>query len=150
MKRFVWPYQRLLDIKDKQEQAIRGELIVLTEKAAGIRGRVMMLNMLLRSALAELKDRQKKRGIGPQADFMRHVHVKDAEISRLNQELAQVEHDRNEKLNALMELQKTRKTLEKLRVKALAEYHVQVNRDEQNALDENISTTYARAILAEL
>lgn len=150
MKKFVWPYQRLLDIKNKQEQAMREELALLTEEAAGIRGRIMMLNMLLRSAFAELKDRGKKRGIGPQAEFMRHVHVKDAEIRQLNQSLTDVEHRRTVKLNELKELQKLRKSLERLKAKAQAEYRIEMNRIEQKELDENTNANFARAILTEL
>lgn len=147
MKKFVWPYQRLLDIKNKQERAMRAELVLMTEEAIGIRGRIMMLKMLLRNMLSELKERSGKKQITHQAEFMRHVHVKDAEILRLQVELDQVEQKRNEKLKEIMKLQKFRKSLERLRAKALADYQMALNRHDQNELDDNIMSVRARGIL---
>jgi flagellar biosynthesis chaperone FliJ len=149
VKKFVWPYQRLLDIKEKQERAMRAEVVLLTEEAAAIRGRIMMLKLLLRNMLGQLRDQNGQQRISQQAEFMQRVHVKDAEIRHLNDELVQVEQKRKEKMDALMELQKFRKSLERLREKALADYRLVAHRDEQNELDDNINASCARLILAQ-
>lgn len=42
MKNFNWPLQRLLDVKGKQEHAMRAELAAITEQSAALRSRIMM------------------------------------------------------------------------------------------------------------
>ena len=148
MKKFAWSYQRLLDIKEKQERAMRAEVVQLTEEAAAIRGRIMMLNLLLRNMLGELKRHDKRQRIVQQAAFMQRVHVKDAEIRQLYDQLNQVEQKRKEKMDAMMDLQKFRKSLEQLREKAFAQYRLEAHRDEQNELDDTINASCARVILA--
>jgi hypothetical protein len=48
VKKFIWPLQRLLDIKVKQEDFARIELVTITEKIVIIRGQIMMQKMVLR------------------------------------------------------------------------------------------------------
>ncbi|MHC5172844.1 MAG: hypothetical protein ACYSPJ_03665 [Planctomycetota bacterium] len=54
MKKFIWPLQRLLDIKVKQEDFARIELVTITEKIVIIRGQIMMQKMVLRNLFSEL------------------------------------------------------------------------------------------------
>lgn len=147
MKKFTWSLQRLLDVKHKQEDAVRSELVALTEQAAGMRGRVMMLEMMLRTMLSELKEHEPAQRMIRQAEFMEHVHIKDAEIRRAKQELETIEQQRRQKIDELMKFRKFRKGLERLRTKAKTEYMVQMHRDEQNQLDENTSVVFAKKIL---
>ena len=55
----------------------------------------------------------------------------------------------HEKREEIMKLQKFRKALERLRDKALSDYHVQINRHEQKELDDNIHSARARSILTQ-
>jgi hypothetical protein len=49
MKRFVWRLQRVLDIKRKEEQKKRTELLELTEKIAQRRAELLAKQMILQS-----------------------------------------------------------------------------------------------------
>jgi hypothetical protein len=54
VKKFIWPLQRLLDIKVKQEDFARIELVTITEQIVIIRGQIMMQKMVLRNLFSEL------------------------------------------------------------------------------------------------
>jgi len=144
VKKFVWRLQRLLEIKQKQEQVLRGELVALTEQTVAIRGRIMVLKTQLRSQLTELKQRPADRRMQEQALYLEYVSIRDAEIRRLQDHWSKLEIQRRHKLQELLETQKFRKGLERLRLQARAEYEKEINREEQKILDECTHTGLTR------
>lgn len=144
MKKFVWRLQRLLEIKQKHEQVLQGELIALTEQTVAIRGRIMVLKTQLRSQLAELKQLPADRRMPAQALYLEYVSVRDAEICRLQDQWSGLEKQRRIKLHELLETQKFRKGLERLRSQARTEYEQEMNREEQKILDECTHTDLTR------
>ena len=122
MKKFIWPLQRLLDIKVKQEDFARIELVTITEQIVIIRGQIMMQKMVLRNLFSELN-------------------------KTLHQNLEQAEQKRKNKIEEVVALRKLRKSLDQLRAKALIRYREEINQAEQKQLDESITTTFARKIL---
>lgn len=144
MKKFIWPLQRLLDIKTKQESAVQAELIGLMEQSTAVRGRILMCKMMLQNRLRELKNTEASQRLEMQRAFMQYVHIEDAKIDALNKELNSLEQKRNQKTEQMMELRKLRKGLERLQAKAQAEYHFEMNREEQKLLDESTHVRFAR------
>ncbi|MCE5187426.1 MAG: hypothetical protein LLF76_15000 [Planctomycetaceae bacterium] len=150
MKKFIWPLQRLLDVKGKQENAMRSELMTLTEQCASLRSRMLMEKILLRNLLDELAALEKNERMGRQPQFMLYVHVKDDQITKLAQQLEQAEQQRQKKMQQLLVLRKFRKGLERLRQRAWEVYGRQLNRLEQNQSDENSCLAAARRMAAEI
>jgi len=136
VKKFVWRLQRLLEVKQKQEQILRQELVALTERSVAIRGRIMVLKTRLRSQLAELKMLPENRRMDAQRLYLEYVPVRDAEIRRLQEQWDVLETQRQQKLEDLMGTRKFRKGLEQLRLQAQTEYNNEMNRQEQKSLDE--------------
>ena len=64
MKRFVWRLQRVLDIKKKQEQKTRAELLELTERIAERRGELLTKQMILENIINGLAGEDPKRRLG--------------------------------------------------------------------------------------
>jgi len=147
MKKFIWPLQRLLDIKEKQEDFARIELVTITEQMVIIRGQIMMQKTILRNVFSELNQLEPQQRPQQQRECMEYAHVIDTKIETLGQALEQAEQKRKKKIEEVVKLRKFRKGLERLRAKALVDYHEQINREEQKQLDENITTTFARKIL---
>ncbi|MCK5172867.1 MAG: hypothetical protein KAR47_05715 [Planctomycetes bacterium] len=147
MKKFSWRLQRLLDIKIKQEEAIRMELVAVTEQAVGVRSRIMMEKAAIRQMLADIEDLSGEERLEKQEFFLRYVHVSDEKIARLQGELAVLEKLRREKIQEILKIRKFRRGLEKLREKARSEFIRDQERLEQNQLDDRTSTSYARKIL---
>jgi flagellar export protein FliJ len=150
VQKFIWPLQRLLDVKSKQEDALRTELMALTEQIASLRSRIMMEKIVLRDQMDELSGLASDQRMNRQQEFMLYVHVKDALIQRLSREQEQVEQQRQKKINDLLAIRKFRKGLERLRVRAREDYDSRMNRLEQNQLDENTSIVFARRMAAQL
>ncbi|MDH4201315.1 MAG: hypothetical protein OEV87_00275 [Phycisphaerae bacterium] len=147
MKKFIWPLQRLLDIKKKQEDFARMELVGITEQIVMIRGQIMMQKTLLRGVFSELKRLEPQQRTQGQQECMKYAHVTDAKIKTLGQTLQQVEQKRKKKMEAIMTLRKLTKSLEQLRIKSLIRYHKELNQAEQKQLDEYITTACARKCL---
>lgn len=144
MKKFIWPLQRLLDVKKKQEDATQTELVALLEQSTAIRGRIMMQKILIRNLLRNLQNVNPEQRLEQQNMFMQHIHIEDMKIDELNKELKSIEIKRREKMEQRMSLRKFRKGLERLRDKALSEYHLHMNREEQKLLDESTHITFSR------
>ncbi len=147
MKKFIWPVQRLLDIKEKQEDFTRTELVTITEQIVIVRGQIMMQKTILRSVFSELNRLEPQQRMQRQHECMEYAHVIDAKIKTLYQTLEQTEQKRKKKIEEVVKLRKFRKGLERLRAKALIDYREQINQAEQKQLDESITTTFARKIL---
>ncbi len=147
MKKFVWRLQRLLDIRIKQEESIRAELVAMTEQAVSLRGRIMMQKTILRRMLAEMEQKEGSQRLAEQEFFFKYAHISDERIKKLEEQLAEVEILRREKIKELMVIRKYRKGLEKLREKAKAEYLIEQNAYEQKDLDEKTSMSIAREII---
>ena len=147
MKKFIWPLQRLLDIKEKQEDFARIELVTITEQIVIVRGQIMMQKTILRGVFSELNQLEPQQRTQRQRECMEYAHVTDAKIKTLHQTLEQTEQKRKKKIEEVVKLRKFRKGLERLRAKALVGYREQVNQEEQKQLDESITTTFARKIL---
>ncbi len=147
MKKFVWRLQRLLDIRIKQEESIRAELVAITEQAVSLRGRIMMQKTILRRMLAEMEQKEGSQRLAEQEFFFKYAHISDERIKKLEEQLAEVEILRREKIKELMVIRKYRKGLEKLREKAKAEYLIEQNAYEQKDLDEKTSMSIAREII---
>jgi uncharacterized small protein (DUF1192 family) len=118
MKKFTWRLQRLLDERQKQEDALRAELIGLVEQSAALRGRILMEKAMLRSRLSELRQTASESRLRRQQDFMACVSVVDARIASLQSDLNKLEQKRKEKTEAIMAVRKFRKSLERLKAQA--------------------------------
>ena len=147
MKRFAWRLQRLLDLKVRQHELLKAELVALSEQAAQLRAQIMMQKMMIRSRLAEIRMLSPDQRLHNQQMFLQYAHVLDTRIKNLGEHLAVVDAQRKEKIRHLLDVRKERKSLEKLREKARQDYQVEWNRFEQKAGDEAGGTRYARRIL---
>lgn len=150
MRGFVWPMQRLLDVKGKQEDAVKAEVMALSEQCAALRSRMMMEKILLRRLLDEVGALASEERMRRQPEFMQYVHVKDNAIRQLAVRLEEAQQKRQQKMQELLALRKFRKGLERLRERALADYQRQLNRAEQKLSDENTCMVLARQMAAQL
>lgn len=147
MKRFVWRLQRLLDVKIKQEDAKRTELVAVTERAVAVRGQIMLAKATLRQMLTELNARSASERVSQQELFLKHAHIFDRKIKGYEDKLAELERLRRIKIGEILEIRKFRKGLEKLRAKVKAEFIRQQDKQEQKEMDDNTNMRFARNLL---
>ncbi|MEN6308696.1 MAG: flagellar FliJ family protein [Anaerohalosphaeraceae bacterium] len=147
MKRFVWRLQRLLDVKIRQHEMLRADLVSLTEQATTVRAQILMLKAQIRNRLTELRTLAAAERLHKQQMFLQFAHVLDTRMKTLSDKLMALEQQRKEKLRQLLEIRRERKSLEKLRAKAMEEYRREQNHEEQVLTDETSCTAYARSII---
>lgn len=147
MKKFVWRLQRLLDIKIKQEDSKRAELVAVTERAVAVRGRIMLKKAELRQMLAELSGLEFRQRVTEQELFLKHAHVFDRKIKELKDKLVELEKLRRVKIEEIFVIRKFRKGLEKLRVKAESEFMSDQYKREQDEFDDYTSIRHARKLI---
>jgi flagellar export protein FliJ len=147
MKRFAWRLQRLLDLKTKQQDLLRAELMALGERIAQIRTGILIQKAEIRSRLADLRQMPADQRPAKQQVFLQFVHVLDNRIRSMEQAAAGLEEERKKKIKELMEIRKKQKSLENLRERAKEAYQQQQQQAQQKETDETSNTAYARKIL---
>jgi len=144
MARFVWRLQRVLDIRKKEEQTLRSELMVLSERMVVLRQEIMVIRARIRSALEELSYAKPAERLSSQQLFMKYSEYSENEINSLKSELSEVAARRKEKMNEILNIRQAIKALEKLRAKTKKEFLNELAHKEQNELDEYTGNKFGR------
>ena len=144
MARFVWRLQRVLDIREKEEQVLRSELMTLSERMVVLRQEIMVIRARIHTALEELSYKEPSERLSWQQLFMKYSEYSEIEIDSLRSELSNVDKQRKDKMNEIIEKRQLIKALEKLRVKAKEEFLAESAHKEQNELDEYTSNKFGR------
>lgn len=145
--KFTWRLQRLLDLKAREEDVKRDELVALTERAAAIRSRILIERAGFRRMLSELRNTPDGDRLTEQETVLNYAHVFDAKIVRLEANLSELETLQRAKITEVLEIRKFRKGLEKLREKALAEFVRYEQKQEQKETDEYAALSFSRDMI---
>lgn len=144
MKRFVWRLQRVLEIKKKEEQKARAELIELTERLAQTRGELLARQKMLESIIEGLTDRNPKKRLGEQEFFLRYSATSDEQIKKLKEKLNKLESQQREKIAEVLKARRYKEGLERLRVEAKIQFIREQEKLEQKELDERATISFVR------
>ena len=148
MKRFVWRLQRVLDIKKKEEQKKRAELLELTEKVAQTRGELLTEQKILEDIINGLTGENPKRRLGEQEFFLRYSATNDEQIKKLKNKLSELELQQREKIAELLKIRRFKEGLERLRVEAKIQFIKEQEKLEQKQLDETATVSFVRKVRA--
>jgi flagellar biosynthesis chaperone FliJ len=144
MKRFVWRLQRVLDIKKKQEQKTRAELLELTERIAERRGELLTKQMILENIINGLAGEDPKRRLGRQEFFLRYSVVSNEQIKKLKDKVSELESQQREKIAELLKVKRFKEGLERLRAEAKIQFIKEQEKLEQKELDEGATVSFVR------
>ncbi len=147
MKRFVWRLQRVLDIKTKEEQAKKVELLVLTEKLAETRGALLAQKRILEDIIDDLTAAAPGKRLGRQEFFLRHSVTIDEQIRNLKDKAKELEDRQKEKVSEVLTARRFKEGLDKLREEAKKQFFEKQEKLEQKELDEGATATFARKSL---
>jgi len=139
--------QRLLDLKIKEEDLKRDELVAVTEQAAAVRSRILLERAQFRRTLSALRARDGRQRLAEQEVLLQYAHVFDLKMKRLEERLSELEKLRRAKIAEILEIRKFRKGLEKLREKARAEFMRNEQMQEQKAADEHTTIRFAHDLI---
>ncbi|HEX42755.1 MAG TPA: hypothetical protein ENN81_11955 [Phycisphaerales bacterium] len=147
MKKFAWRLQRVLDVRIRQEQAKKAELLAVTEKLTQRRSELLTQRRILAELIEELHAEDAARRLSRQALFLRASQTNNALIRRLETEIEQLAVEKQLKIAEVVKLRRFREGLEKLREEARIEFVGEQERLEQKEMDERTTMRFAREIL---
>ncbi len=144
MKRFVWRLQRVLDIRRKEEQKARAELLELTEKLAQKRGELLMQRKMLEDIINGLTGENPKKRLGKQEFFLKFSAASDEKIKRLEDKVSELESQQRDKIAEVLKLRRFKEGLEKLRTETKMQFIKEQEKLEQKQLDEGATVSFIR------
>ena len=144
MKRFVWRLQRVLEIKTREEEKKREELLDITEKLAQTRAELITQQRVLEDIISEMSGENPKQRLGKQEFFLRYSATSDELIKELKQELNELELQQRRKIAEVLDVKKFKEGLEKLRAEAWMRFIKEQEKVEQKELDEIATVSFAR------
>ena len=146
MRAFRWRLQRVLEIRRKQEDAIRQRLLRINADITAKKRRISDLRDGLErlcKSLRGLADRWRDREL-----FLRASRFVDEEIDRLGAELADLVTQRARALDNYKSARRSRKTMERLREEAAATHRREADKVEQVLLEEGVNHRVGRELFA--
>ena len=144
MRRFVWRLQRVLDIRTKEEQKARTELLKLTEKLAQTRSELLAWRKKMEELINRLAVENPKKRLGKQEFFMRYSAESDERIKKLEEKVRVLESKQKGKVAEVLKLRKFKEGLEKLRAEAKVQFIKEQEKLEQQQLDEGATISFVR------
>jgi len=147
MKQFVWRLQRVLDVKKKQEQKKRTELLELTEKLAQARGELIRQEKILEDIIDDLARENPKKRLSKQEFFLKYSSTNDERIKKLQYKVRELEVRQKDKIMELLRVRRFKEGLERLRAEAKKQFIRQQERLEQKELDEGTTISFARKMM---
>jgi flagellar export protein FliJ len=144
MKPFVWRLQKVLDVKAKEEELKRAELFRLTEHLAQKRSELLLRQRALRDLMADIAGGPAAQRCSAQEFFLRHAAVDDAQIRKLQDEIAELEVRQKQKMAEVLAARRFTEGLEKLRARAKEQFLREQEKLEQKELDERTTISFAR------
>ncbi len=150
MKRFVWRLQRVLDIKKKQEQKKKAELVELTERLARVRSELLTQKRILEDIIDSLTRERPNERLGKQEFFLRCSKANDRLIKKLKEKISELESAQKQKIDEVLKLKRFNEGLEKLRNEAKARFIKEQDRFEQKQMDEGATISFARKVIQKL
>jgi len=144
MKRFVWRLQRVLDIKEKEEQRARAQLFELTEKLAEARAELLSWQKMLEEIAQGLARENPKRRLGRQEFFLQHSAASDKQVRQLKEKVRALELKQRDKIAEVLNLRKYKQGLEQLRAETKRQFIKEQEMLEQKELDERAGVSFVR------
>jgi flagellar protein FliJ len=147
MKRFIWRLQRVLDIKIKEEQIKRAELIEITERLARAQNELIMQKKILNDIINSLTEEHPRSRLDKQELFLKSAAINDELIKKLEGKAKEIEKQQREKISEVIKVKQFRKSLEKLRAETKMQYIKEQEKIEQKDADEMTSMGFAQKIM---
>jgi flagellar FliJ protein len=144
MKRFVWRLQRVLDIRKKEEQKARAELLELTERLAQTRGELLMQQKMLEDIINGLTGENPKKRLGKQEFFLKFSAASNEQIKKLKDKVNELELQQRDKIVEVLKLRRFKEGMEKLRTEAKMRFIKEQEKLEQKQLDEGATVSFVR------
>lgn len=147
MKRFIWRLQRVLDIKIKEEQIKRTQLLEITQKLTQAQGELFMQKRILADTINSLSDEHPKKRLDRQELFLKCSAVNDELIRMLEKKVKEIEKQQKDKISEVLKVKQFRKSLERMREETKMQFIKDQEKIEQKDADEMSTMCFSRKIM---
>ena len=144
MKRFVWRLEKVLEVKTREEQVRRMELFRLAEHLAQKRTQLFLRQRTLQDLMASVAQNAPAERLNAQELLLKHAAVDDADIRRLQGEVADLEVRQKQKRAEVLAARRFKEGLEKLRAQAKEQFIREQEKLDQKELDDRTTIGFAR------
>ncbi len=144
MKRFVWRLQRVLNIKTKEEQIKKVELLKLTERLIQKRSELLTQKRVLADIIRNLSEKEPDKRLSRQELFLRSSRRNDEIIKKVEKRVSELDLQQREKTAEFLKLKRFKEGLEKLREEAKMRFITEQEKLEQKELDESATIGFMR------
>ena len=142
MRRFKWRLQRVLDIRQKQEQLKRAELLEITERLSQTHGELFMQKRIVENLLDELSQEHPQNRMSRQALFMTYSITNDVKIKKLEAQIETLKTQQKEKIDEILAVKRLNEGFERLRSRAETEFKKEQEKHEHKELDEMTTSRF--------
>jgi len=139
----------VLDIREKEEQLKRAELIATTEKLSDARAQLFIQKRILENLIEEISGLTPDKRILEQEFLLKNTAKSDEIIKNLGKIVEELAIEQKKKIAELLQVRKTKEALEKLKEKARQEYIKEQEKLEQKELDESSTISFSRKKMSE-
>jgi flagellar biosynthesis chaperone FliJ len=136
MKRFAWRLQRVLEIKTKEVEAKRAELFRITKALAEKQAELITKQTILKELLRTITQKELRERLEQQEFFFRHSAANIETIEKIKENIRELEVKQKEKMAEVLQLNRFKEGLERLRAEAKREFIKEQEKLEQKDLDE--------------
>ena len=147
MKRFAWRLQRVLDIRKKEEQVKKAELMGLTERLVQVQTEVLLKKRTLKNMIDNLAEEDPKNRLAKQEFFLRCSARDDELIRKMESKVAELKIQQKEKIAEILKIRQYKEGLEKLREEAKTQFIKDQEKLDQKNADEMTGMGFARKII---
>lgn len=144
MKRFVWPLQKVLDIRTKEEQKKRAELLELTRRLTENQSALLTRQMILKEMISDINEAEIEKRLNKQEFFLQYSVTIDRQIKKLHDHVEQLKLEQRAKIEDVIKTRRYKEGLEKLRENAKREFIEHQEKLEQKDADEMASISFVR------
>jgi flagellar FliJ protein len=144
MKRFVWRLQTVLDIKTKEEEVKRSELLKIVEKLAETQGELLRQQRILEDIISVITGKKSQERLGEQEFFLKCSVTSDELIKKLKNAAIELKSQQRNKIAEVLKVRRLKEGLEKLRTEAKQEFIKEQEKLEQKEQDEGATISFSR------
>ncbi len=144
MRRFAWRLQRVLDVKEKQEQIKTQELFAITEEITQTRSELLAKQRILVDILESIAREKPRDRLGKQEFFLKYSAATDERIRQLQKKIVELEKKQKDKIVEVLKIRRFKEGLQQLREQAKRKFIEEQDKLEQKQLDEIATLSFAR------
>ncbi len=144
MKKFTWRLQRVLDLKQKQQQAKKSELLKITEQLAVTRTILLAQKRILADAIENVAKNEPRERLTRQPLLLQSSRQNDKLIKKLLEKVAELQKKQHEATVEFLKLKRAAEAMEKLRERTKQKFIAQQEKIDQKEMDERTTLRFAR------